>query len=515
MDHRTQPWRIQLARFAAGLILCGGLALLACWAGLRFNWAPPRQAARLYQIAPAVVVWCALLGAVTGWRGRQLIASIDRLFLDPHRVAPTTRALVHWAAALALLALVQQHLVTFALAEPVDFPSFLYAARALAAGQDFYDPAVLARLADANHDATVFPYIYLPLYAVLFLPWASLPLPTTHVFFLVFNSLLWLLLLVQTARLLDLPAHLRAPVGVLGLLLLPTFFPALLTMHHGSPSLLIAVLVSSVFLLERQRRSAQAGLLLALAIMVKIVPVLLLPYFLLRRRFRLLLWTGAAGLAWLAVSVTGAGWESHWRWLVEVAPNLATSGQTGTFFEPACHAENQSLTGMACKLLGVTSPWYRPVTTLAGLAVVMASGLVLWRRRQGHLDRLELSLMQVVLLLVSTITWFHHMTLMLLPALSLVVAGAEGPRHRPALIGVGMVILAFIGSQYYLDPWPFLRPNAITHTARFQAVVLSYLLLMALLWRSRRGDHADAVATGNQEGQTPSLASKGTTTLGQ
>jgi hypothetical protein len=324
-------------------------------------------------------------------------------------------------------------------------------------------------------------------------PLALLPGASAHVVFLCFNALLWPVLVVLCLRLVDAPSRLRAPMAVLVALVVPSFLPAIQTFHHGSPSLVVAVLVVAVFVLERGGRHAWAGVLLALVILVKIVPVLLVPYFLLRRRPRLLLWAGVSATVLLALSVAVAGPGSHVHWLLDMVPGLATRGATGTFFEPGCHPENQSLTGVFCRILGSSSPAMEWLPSAAGALFVVVAALTCWSRRDPQIDRLEASLLVTTILLVSTITWFHHMTLMLLPALTLVAVGAasRGLGGRVVLV-VGVLVLIAVSFEFYLDPWPFVVPNPVTRTIRFQAMIAAFVACVALLWRQRRAPPSES-----------------------
>lgn len=463
---------------AAGVALGALLRALLLDLGL----APAAARDRLIAIGPVVVAWIALLGAAVAAFGRPLRRALEEVLL-PGDLAPESKRLVLLAAGVAVLAVVQYHVIAFLARDPTDLPSFLLAARAMAAGRDFYDPAVLPLFRDdpAAGPAVVFPYLYLPFFAVLLRPLAVLPLAAGHAAFLIFNALLWPLLIWLCLRLIDAPQRLRVGLAAIVLVVMPSFLPTIQTFHHGSPSLLVAVLVVGTFVLEREGRHPWAGALLAVAVLIKVVPAILIPYFLLRRRGRMLLWAAGVGVALLGLSVAVAGVGPHLHWLLSMVPGLASRGHTGTFFEPGCHPENQSLTGLLCRFLGEGAPTLRWLPAAVGAAVTALAAVALWRRRSPEIDRLEASLAVVTILLVSTITWFHHMTLMLLPALTLVVEGASGSgRGRRLVLALGLVALVAVGFEFYLDPWPFVGPNPLTRTLRFQAMAAVYAALVAL-----------------------------------
>lgn len=462
--------------------------MLLFWGGL----ASPQFRGQLLQVWPAVVVWLAILGGIASAFGRSLSAAVEKVLL-PDQLSPAARRLYLCAIGMACLAVLQYHVANFLLRYPTDLPSFLLAARAMAAGQDFYDPQVIATFADAGASRrAVYPYLYLPFYAVLLWPLSLLPLATGHAFFLIFNALLWPLLVYLCLRLIETPRHLRAPLAAVLLIAVPSFFPAIQTLHHGSPSLLVAVLVVAVLVLEREDRSWWAGLLLALAMLIKIIPVILIPYFLMRRRHRILLSATIAATVMMGASLAIAGLGPHLHWLTEMAPGLSSGGHTASFFEPGCHPENQSLTGVFCNLLGASSSSSSALSSATRALVVLLAGLALWRREHPAIDRLEGALVTVSIMMASTITWFHHMTMMLLPALTLIVVGAEGKGlGRRMVLACGFFVLIVVGFKFYLDPWPFIVSGPLIHTIRFQAIFVAYLALLVLVWRGGCSDPSD------------------------
>jgi hypothetical protein len=493
-------WPRELGRVLAGALCGAAFGLLLHLLLFEVGFARQVARPRLSLAWDAVIAWLAVIGAIAWWRGRRMKAAIER-HLVPADLGASGTAGFALAAGFGALAVLHYHVAAFLLDVPTDLPSFLLASRAMADGADFYDPAVLIRYVDPGESHEwfspypfPFPYLYLPVFAVLLWPLAALPLPTAYAAALLVNATLWPILIYLCLRLVDPPDRIRAPLLVFALLLFPSFFPTIFTLHHGSPSLLVAVLIVGALVLERSGRSRLAGALVALAVLIKIVPVVLLVYLALRRRWRALLWAAVAAVALMAVSVAVAGVEPHVRWVTELAPSLASGARTGSFFEPACHPENQTFTSLVCRLLGAGSPWARPVASLLGALVLIVASLVLWRRRRPAIDGREGALLAVTVLLVSTITWFHHMTLMLPPLLALAAEAClrEGWR-RWVLAAVSLGIAFGAGFEFYLNPWTFVAPNPFTHTLRMQAMLASFVALLVVIGSERRGPSDETV----------------------
>ncbi len=468
-----------------------GLAMAAAlfWSGV----VPPKDQAKLADAMPAALLALITLGALAAAYGRDMLDHVEPVLLGPD-VSDGARLIFRVVAATALLVFVQHYVLAFLLADHLDLPTFLLAARALAAGENIYDPAVLAaHLDEGMPRRVIMPYIYLPFFALLLRPLAELPLTVAYPIFLLLNSALWPLLAYLCLRLIDPPHRLRMPLAALTLLLLTFYLPSVQTINRGSPSLLVACLVVGALLLERQGRSRTAGVLLAAVTLIKVVPILALGYLALRRRLRAVSAAAVSGAVMLGASVLAAGLEPHLQWFRKVAPSLATAGRTDTFWQPACTAENQSLTGFFCHLLGKDGP-YLPAAAGAGVLVLALAALVLWRRRGPGLDALEISLLSVVMLMVSTVTWFHHMTLMLLPGLTLVV---EATRLRGRLRGVvastALLVNLLVGLSYYINPWPYVTFNLVTASARFAALALALGALLLVVARRREAQSEQRV----------------------
>lgn len=490
----ARGWKRRVLRGLVGAVAGAALAVGGHLALYRGGLVLPAVAGRLAFAEPAVLLWLVLLGAAFGAAGREILGAAEAAFLPPD-LERGPRLLYLAGGLFSLLAVVHYQVVQFILRDPVDLPTFLLAARAIAAGADPYDPAALASMAGGG-GAEALPYLYLPLYAVLLGPLAALPMPTASAVFLLLDATLWPLLVYLSFRLIDPPAALRPPLAGLAMVLTASFLPAIQTLHHGSPSLLVAVAAAGALHLERRGKSRSAGLLLALAVLIKVVPVLLLAYLALRRRSRVLLWTAVAAAALLALSVAVAGVDLHVRWVTEVAPGLAAGARTGTWFEPACHPENQSVTGVLCRLLGADVPAVKPLASAIGATLVLLAGLSVGLRRREELPAREASLVFVTMLLGSSITWFHHMTLMLPVGLTVLVAGAERRgAARALLVGAGLSILVAVGFEFLYDPWPFVAPRWSLRAARFFAMLLAYGCLVGLCFAAgRRARRAQGAA---------------------
>lgn len=220
-------------------------------------------------------------------------------------------AVVYWVVA-AVLAIVF-------VPEPTGYSDFaMYFAAALGlregAGPTIYSSATLARVAAAHGSCTSAPilaYVYPPLLSVLLLPFTALPCVAAAHLWRLLNVLLW----AATALIVTLHLHRRWPRQKLlatTIIVIASGCSWLLLFNLMIGQVVFIVLCSlvlSAWLVERER-PALAGVVLAVAALVKVVPALIILYYLLRGRWRVVAGALAGAAVLTAVMVVFAGWST-------------------------------------------------------------------------------------------------------------------------------------------------------------------------------------------------------------
>jgi hypothetical protein len=203
--------------------------------------------------------------------------------------------------------------------------------------------------------------------------------------------------------------------GLLAGVLTLNFYPLLLDLWQGQVNtflLAAAALFLWATLAERRR---WMGVSAACAAMVKITPGFWLITALLTRRLRAMAWAGVSGTVLLAVGVVAIGWEQTWVYFTQVLPAL----------RPGTTAPgNQSLWGVGRRLFGpdpYAPPWLSWRGAMPGLALLASLALVAWwlwarRRATGPMaEATTFSALLCLLLLLASLSWEHHFTLLLIP----------------------------------------------------------------------------------------------------
>jgi hypothetical protein len=296
----------------------------------------------------------------------------------------------------------------------IDFKAYYIAADMLRSGQDFYDVQQQAQEVEARGlPPNESFYIYPPLLAILFVPLTALPLQQAAQVWFFLNMALYGLALVIISRELDLGRHTR--MSPLLLVLAFLFPPALFTLYKGQVNMVILLLLAVTLWLYLREHQALAGISIGVASMIKVIPILLLPYFLWRRRYLLCLTAVATIVVIALLGLIVVGWGPHRTYLSSVVPSLA---------QPRPNPGNQSLGGFFSLLL-VENPYVDGlandprlwrVATLSATALVIAGVvLILWLRRERTRRDLEFALIVAVLPLVTNIAWVDLFVLLILP----------------------------------------------------------------------------------------------------
>jgi len=184
--------------------------------------------------------------------------------------------------------------------------------------------------------------------------------------------------------------------------------------------LIFFLLAAGIWLLAKSRVWASA-LCFALATLIKLTPILVVPILIFHRRWKWLLAYGVCILSLLLFSVWQAGPAAHRQFLDVVLPGISLGAPVYT---------NSSLVAFVQELFlrYVPTPPTAPLTlpphagTVSRLVAELVFAVMLVRfyirRRDGDLVR-DLVIMLLLGIVISPVSWLHHYTLALLPFLYL------------------------------------------------------------------------------------------------
>lgn len=307
----------------------------------------------------------------------------------------------------------------------IDLDVYRLGGQAYLAGGDIY-----GRLPDTLVGVNL-PFTYPPIAAIIFAPLGAIPFWLANALVTLATVVcLWVSLRLILKSLIPLRGAELAWLAVYAAAIFMWIEPVRQTLSFGQVNVLLMTLVIVDVIGGRGKR--WQGLLIGVAIAIKLTPAVFLAYFLVRRDWRSLI--NGIG-ATIIASLVGFA----------LAPTASVTYWTQALLDPSrigglAYVSNQSFNGLLVRL-GIT---HGGGLAWAGLCAVVGLLLLALMQRlfkQGE-DTAALILMGFYALLASPVSWSHHWV-WIAPALVLLVVWAA--RYR----SVGLWAMAVVGAIVY------------------------------------------------------------------
>lgn len=323
----------------------------------------------------------------------------------------------------------------------IDIDVYRMGGRAWLDGQPLYTDGVLF----ATRSGLNLPFTYPPLAAIVFSPFAVMPLPVATAVITAVTLVLLIVSVTVVLTSLDVwPTSVAVPgpawwrrTWVAAALVTPTviaFEPIRSNFSFGQINVVLMALVIADCL--PRRTPWPRGLLLGFAIALKLTPAVFVLFFLLRRDTRAIATTAVslAGATLLAMVLARQDSLEYWTHTVRNTDRIGG----------ATLNTNQNIAGALARI-GLSAA-DRTTVWLIGSVLVLILALVA-ARRALRADQPALGLICIALfgLVVSPVSWSHHWV-WALPAV--VVAAVVGYRRRSVTMGV----LAVVGTAIMVCP---------------------------------------------------------------
>lgn len=269
------------------------------------------------------------------------------------------------------------------------------------------------------------PFTYPPFAALLFTPFAVMPVRLAVGVFYVASSL-GLVALVRRAVDRRLSTGVLLGLAVAALALEPVWS----TYSFGQVNLVIAGVIAADLLRRTDR--PWAGVWLGVVAGVKLTPIFLVAWLVLAGRLRTaaVAVASAVGTALLGLLVLPADSRAYWTEVLLETDRIGTPE----------YQTNQSIKGVVARFVGPDSglldPAWFVVSLVVGLVAVLAAARL---SRRGH-EAAGLSVAAVGMLLASPVSWSHHWVWVVLLVGSLVFTAAR--TEVPALARWSALALA-------------------------------------------------------------------------
>src|SRR2546426_4133954 len=304
-----------------------------------------------------------------------------------------------------------------------DFVNYFGGAQAAAHGTDIY--ADFKR--SWGTQAWVVAYIYPPFFALVLAPLTSLGLLAA--------ARIWLLAVHAAffgSLLLILRIHPELTRSGRRLLLLASlgFMPVYLNLKFQQVATVWLLLITATLWAALRRRTGLSGAFIAAAASLKVSPIFLIPLFARLGRWRIAL-TGGVMLVVLTVATMLAA-PGSWQFFTVVLPRIGL----GT-----ANWDNGSVDGLVSRIVELAPNLFGDATqavakVMIATAAIAVIGVTLWVARSGRHEawtlRLSVSALVTALLIVSSVTWQHHLVTLLLSlatAIAWITVRRPGPRY--------------------------------------------------------------------------------------
>lgn len=284
-----------------------------------------------------------------------------------------------------------------------DFPSYYYGSVVSQKGDNPYSWQALVN--SAPKGLTVYPYLYSPLALLLFRPLSSLGFQESQLLFGIVNAICLLVLLVASYNLAKATLG-GAPETGFGFIAALMFSPIVYNFVCGQINIFLAALVACSLYASERKKNALAGLLLAVAGLVKVLPYGFALYLLYRRQYRSLVWVGAwtAAILLVVVPLNFQQWEQFVAGMRSVG-----YGQTSPGLIAPSFPVNMGFAGFFARLFG-SGTQASVIFTLATI-VVLVGLMIRYRQYLSNPSHVgyTLTCVSFLIIFIPPLSWRHYL----------------------------------------------------------------------------------------------------------
>jgi hypothetical protein len=416
----------------------------------------------------------------------------------------------------------------------MDFSAFYTAGEALNAGLSPYRNHITATppIWDGVDRYQHSRFLYPPLVATLFQPVALMSYHAAKYLWMIVSLVALCASLILALRLSG--TGMRGAAAMTTALVTLVFHPLLTFLERGQiDSITLLFVTRGIALMCLKKRSGVAGFLIAVATLLKLHTLLIVPFLVLRKQWRVLAGYAAGGVLILVFSVLFCGPQALQQYVTVEFPRIAKFGEGGTEdmrVDPAIVASLEPGEGLTVKDGRVYPRTYFTFVANASLVRLpvmrriqsllfsvgfpspqTAASLIVFGLFLGVLAVLQWcgalapsgtpqqeflywQLVLVIIMLSAPLTWVMN-TVWLLTLLPFSISGLFAPhllvkRISLVMVSVGLLIAALADHFAF----PMLLPSAMLTSLRHDKYVLAELLaaaglilwLLATSWESRR-----------------------------
>jgi hypothetical protein len=269
------------------------------------------------------------------------------------------------------------------------------------------------------------PFLYTPLSLLMLFPLKFIPYHAATIVMLYLNHIL-ILIFIYIFFFKILRVAQDYLFLILSLVYIFLFHPLDMTLLLGQINLAILILILLSWLAYKMKLSpALIALPLCLATSFKIYPVLLLLYFIAKRKYSVCIWTIGFSAASCLLTLLFLPHKIWFDWFTFVLPSGGYAGVAPHLINPAV-PWNQSLNGFFSRFF-IENSWSQPIihfpilarilSYLSSFGVIAAAAYFSFQtlRIQGKnmVEEIEFSLFLLTIFLIAPFSWDHHLVVAL------------------------------------------------------------------------------------------------------
>lgn len=282
-----------------------------------------------------------------------------------------------------------------------DFTVFYYGSRHILNHENPY-------IQDSNYFAAL---PYPPFTLILFTPFSLLPYEISAKIWVLISVLAVLYIIYLLNKIYNVSFF--SPFNLLLSSLIFLSFPLKFTLGMGQVNILILLLVTLAFYFMQKNKFYYSGLFFALPFAIKFFPPLILLYFILQKKWKILLAFTSAIIIIIAITVIIVPLPTMLYYSQKLLPSFFSSWK-GDYY-------NQALTGLLMR--NITDPGLRESLRVIIPFILLSINffaIVKNRTKTKQRENLEIASLVILNVLINNFSWQHHYVFLILPFLIII-----------------------------------------------------------------------------------------------
>lgn len=329
---------------------------------------------------------------------------------------------------------------------------------------------------------SITPFKYSPMFALLVSPLSLVPeKPASLIFFSI--SFVSLIIICRLSKKLIIKRDLTFKESVL-FYFMPILFTSrfiLSVLDSGQVNIMILALVVAGLYFEKKKKNIISAALIALSFMFKYTSVILLPYFIFRKKIKLTLWIILFSAFYCLVPALHVGMDRQVSFLKNWLPSISeTSLDKGSWYD----TKNQSLYSLVLRTLTKDSP-YKPLANLdfnQAITLTAILGLIIYLfiiiPKGKDAENFDYALLLICMALFNPNAWLVNFVFLLFGYMVVLYYLIQNGFLRNKTIAI-VTFLSFVISSWGCES--MVGDNLQNYLEMLSTVTIATLIIVGLL----------------------------------